>query len=209
MKGIPSKAPRCPFRSVGFWLALQYNCTGQGWLSVRRLCTGWSCKFYQGDVVKIGTTASRFTLKVPADEVSWFATRLRAELIRRELAKAAGLQIDEAGEAAMAAKAAAAAAESEKRAARKQAATEHAASPRRKAAAQVEAAAHHERLAAAKRTQAECDLAQAKLDSLRAKVARAAPLAAQLANVTPAAAVLQTKLESFMKRTVQSQEPKV
>ena len=49
---------------------------------------GWSCKFYQGDVVKIGTKASRFTLKVPADEVSWFATRLRAELIRRELASA-------------------------------------------------------------------------------------------------------------------------
>ena len=50
-------------------------------------------------------------------------TRLRTELIRRELANTAELQIDEAGEAAMAAKAATVAAESEKRAVCKQAAT--------------------------------------------------------------------------------------
>ena len=63
---------------------------------------GWPCKFYANDVVKVGTKATRFTLKVPADEVSWFATRLRAELIRRELAVAAELPTDRAGEAAMA-----------------------------------------------------------------------------------------------------------
>ena len=159
---------------------------------------GWSCKFYNGGVVKVGTKATRFTLKVPTDEVSWFSTRLRAELIKRELATADELTVDEAGEAVAATKAAL-----------KKAVAAEAASPRKKAAARVEAAAHHEQLAAAKRTQAECDLAQAGLDSLRAKVARVAPLAAQLANVTPATAVLQTKLESFMKYTVQLQEPKV
>ena len=170
---------------------------------------GWSCKFYNGGVVKVGTKATRFTLKVPTDEVSWFSTRLRAELIKRELATADELTVDEAGEAAMATKAAGAAAVAATKAALRKAVADEAASPRKKAAARVEAAAHHEQLAAAKRTQAECDLAQAGLDSLRAKVARVAPLAAQLANVTPAAAVLQTKLESFMKRTVQLQEPKV
>lgn len=170
---------------------------------------GWPCKFYDGDVVKVGTKAARFTLKVPTDEVSWFSTRLRAELIKRELATADELPVEEAGEAAMAAKAEGAAAAAEKKAVLKKAAADGAASPRKKAAARVAAAAHHEMVAATKRAWAECDLAQAKHDSLRAKVARVAPLAAQLADVAPAAAVMQTKLESFMNRTVQSQELKV
>ena len=59
---------------------------------------GWPCKFYANDVVKVGTKATRFTLKVPADEGSWFATRLRAELIRRELVVAAELPTDGAGD---------------------------------------------------------------------------------------------------------------
>lgn len=68
------------------------------------------CKFYDGGVVKVGTSAaSRFTVKVSADEESWFPTRLRAELIKRGLASASDLSVDEAGEAAMAAKSAAAA----------------------------------------------------------------------------------------------------
>ena len=156
---------------------------------------GWSCKFYQGDVVKIGTKASRFTLKVPADEVSWFATRLRAELIRRELASATELPVDEAGEAALAAKAAAAGKRAAERAASQQTAADRAASPRRKAAAKVEAAAHHEMIAGQKRELAEAELKYAKVT---AKVAQAAPLVAGLAKV--ASAPLQTKLESFLQR---------
>jgi hypothetical protein len=105
---------------------------------------GWPCKFYANDVAKIGKKATRFTLKVPADEVSWFATRLRAELIRQELAVAAELPIDEAGEAVMAAKAAAAAKKAEQRTDSKQAAAERAASPRRKAVAKLEAAARRD-----------------------------------------------------------------
>ena len=67
---------------------------------------GWRCSFYDNDRVMVGTTArSRFTMNVPADETSWFATRLRAELIERELATAEELPTDEADEAAMAAKA--------------------------------------------------------------------------------------------------------
>ena len=68
---------------------------------------GWACKFYDRDVVMVGTGADRFTIKVPTDELSWVATRLRAELIKRELATAEELPTDEAGEAAMAAKSAA------------------------------------------------------------------------------------------------------
>ena len=76
------------------------------------------CKFYDGGVVKVGTSAaSRFTVKVSADEESWFPTRLRAELIKRGLAPASDLSVNEAGEAAMAAKSAAAAKEAAKRAA--------------------------------------------------------------------------------------------
>ena len=169
------------------------------------------CKWYDGGTVVIGTTSARFTIKVPADEVSWFSTRLRAELIRRELATADELPLDELGEAAMAAKAAGAAAVAANRAARKKAVEDEVASPRKKAAARVAAAAHHEQLAAAKRTRAECDLAQANFDSRRAQVAnKVAPLAAQLADAAPAAAILQTKLESFLMRTpVGAYEPKV
>ena len=68
---------------------------------------GWVCKFYDNDRVMVGTTARRFTMNLPADETTWVATRLRAELIARELATAEELPIDEAGEAAMASKAAA------------------------------------------------------------------------------------------------------
>ena len=48
----------------------------------------WMCKIYDKDRVMVGTTARRFTMNVPADETSWVATRLRAELIKRELANA-------------------------------------------------------------------------------------------------------------------------
>ena len=156
---------------------------------------GWPCKFYANDVVKVGTKATRFTLKVPADEGSWFATRLRAELIRRELAVAAELPTDGAGEAAMAAKAAAAAKQAAQLAASKQITAGRAASPRRKAAAKVEAAAHHEMIAGQKRKLAEAELKYAKVT---AKVAQAAPFVAGLAKV--ASAPLQTKLESFLQR---------
>jgi len=147
---------------------------------------GWSCKFYHDDVVKLGTKASRFTLKVPADELSWFGTRLRAELIRRELASASELRVDEAGEDAMAAKAAGTAKQAAQRAALKQATANRAASPRRKA---VEAAAHHETVAGQKRKLAEAEL---KLAKVTAKVAQAAPLVAGLAKMAPA------KLHSLM-----------
>ena len=121
--------------------------------------------------------------------------RLRAELIRRELAVAAELPTDGAGEAAMAAKAAAAAKQAAQLAASKQITAGRAASPRRKAAAKVEAAAHHEMIAGQKRKLAEAELKYAKVT---AKVAQAAPLVAGLAKV--ASAPLQTKLESFLQR---------
>ena len=42
----------------------------------------WSCSFYDNGGVTVGTRkATRFTIKVPADEGWWFSTRLRAELI--------------------------------------------------------------------------------------------------------------------------------
>ena len=48
---------------------------------------GAQCKFYSGNVVKVGTTAAgRFTMKVSTGEEWWFSTRLRAELIKRGLA---------------------------------------------------------------------------------------------------------------------------
>ena len=120
---------------------------------------GVVCKFYDGGVVKVGSSAaSRFTIKVPADEESWFSTRLRAELIKRELATAADLSVDEAGEAAMAAKAAAAAKEADKRAAWKRAVADKAADPRRQAAVALEAAEHSERVAGHKRALAEKNL---------------------------------------------------
>ena len=68
---------------------------------------GWPCKFYDNGVVMVGTTADRFSIKLLADEGAWFATKLRAELVARELATEEELPIDEAGEAAMATKEAA------------------------------------------------------------------------------------------------------
>ena len=95
----------------------------------------------------VGTAADRFTIKVPIGEAWWFATRLRADLIKRELATADELPIDEAGEEAMAAKAAAKARGAAEKAASKKAA----APPRKKAAAKLEAAQHHESVASQKR----------------------------------------------------------
>ena len=161
---------------------------------------GLECKWYDGGTVVVGTTAARFTVKVPADEVSWFSTRLRAELIKRQLATADELPVDEAGEAAMAAKAAATAKRAGHRAASKQAAADRAASPRRKAAAALEAAEHTAMRAEQKRSLAE---SEHRLAELSAKAAKIAPLVTQVAKVAPAAAILQTKLEAFMKRTVQ------
>ena len=46
------------------------------------------CKFYDGHVVKVSTGADRFTIRVPTDELLWVATRVRAQLIARELATA-------------------------------------------------------------------------------------------------------------------------
>ena len=43
---------------------------------------GWTCKFYDGGVVMVGTTANWFTIKVAADEASggWpLETRVRAD----------------------------------------------------------------------------------------------------------------------------------
>ena len=120
---------------------------------------GVVCKFYDGGVVKVGTgAASRFTIKVPADEQVWLSTRLRAELIKRELATAAELAVDEVGETAMAAKAAAAAKEAERRAAWKKLVADDAADPRRQAVAALEAAEHSERIAGHKRALAEKNL---------------------------------------------------
>ena len=120
---------------------------------------GVVCKFYDGGIVKVGTTAAcRFTIKVAADEEWWFSTRLRVELITRELATADELPVDEAGEAAMAAKAAAAAKEADKRAAWYKAKADEAAEPRRQAAAALESAKHTERIAGHKRALAEKNL---------------------------------------------------
>ena len=98
---------KCNFRAV----ITQRRLPATHWLPMPLLRTetihGFVCKFYDNDVVMVGTASDRFTIKVPADESSWVATRLRAELIKRELATAAELPIDEAGEAAMAARSAA------------------------------------------------------------------------------------------------------
>ena len=106
--------------------------------------------------MKVGTAAnSRFTLKVPAADEVWFSTRLRAELIKRELATAAELAVDEAGEAAMAAKAANAARDATSRAAWKKAVKDEAADPARQAATALRFAQQHERLTVQKRELAE------------------------------------------------------
>ena len=158
---------------------------------------GWPCKFYADDVVKVGTKATRFTLKVPADEVSWFATTqvtCRADQTR---AGRGGRAPDRSGRRGChgRAKAAAAAKQAAQLAASKQITAGRAASPRRKAAAKVEGAVHHEMIAGQKRKLAEAELKYAKVT---AKVAQAAPFVAGLAKV--ASAPLQTKLESFLQR---------
>ena len=182
---------------------------------------GVVCKYYDGGVVKVGTSAaSRFTVKVPSDEESWFSTRLRAELIKRELATASELAVDEVGEAAMAAKAAASAEEASKRAAWKKAV---AAEPRRQAAAALESAEHAERIAGHKRALAEKHLELAEglshfkrtapaahetLDKAASLVkfmaAKAAPEARAkletMAATVERAQSAQTKLESFWGR---------
>ena len=182
------------------------------------------CKFYDGGVVKVGTSAaSRFTVKVPADEESWFSTRLRAELIKRELATASELAVDEVGEAAMAAKAAASAEEASKRAAWKKAVAAEAAEPRRQAAAALESAEHAERIAGHKRALAEKNLELAQglshfkrtapaahetLDKaashFKFMAAKAAPEARAkletMAATAERAQSAQTKLESFWGR---------
>ena len=171
---------------------------------------GVVCKFYDGCVVKVGTTAAaRFTIKVPADEATWFSTRLRAELIKRELATAAELPIDEAGEAAMAAKAAAKAREADSKQASKTIADVAAAKV--KAASTVDAARYHEKVAEHKRRRAEMQLKVAdKMDNM-AKVGRVMEdLVQQLpelaADAAPLLAERQRTLDSFLRRPV-SAEP--
>lgn len=165
---------------------------------------GWPCNFYANDVVKVGTKAGRFTLKVPVNEMSWFATRLRAELIKQELTLADDLPIDEAGEVAMRAKMEAAAQEAVKKTALRKTIADAASSPRRKAAAALEAAERQAMLAEQKRKLCE---GEHRLVNLNAKMAKAAPLVSQLAGVVPGAEALQTKMEWFM--VWQRLEPKL
>ena len=161
---------------------------------------GHVCKFYDGGVVKVGTSAARFTIKVPADEVWWFSTRLRAELIKRELVNAEELPRNEAGEAALTAKQMAVAAGTAKRAALKDAAS----SPQKRAAARLEAAVHHAALAETKRQLAESEYGLAVVKS---KVAKVAPLvtdlAKELAALPKAKPALQHKMDAFMVRVGQ------
>ena len=139
---------------------------------------GWVCKFYDKGVVMVGTTGSRFTMNVLEDESSWVATKLRNELIKRELATADELAGDGAGEAALAAKAAARAAAKASVAAKKEAA----ASPRSKAAAALEVAQRHEKIAAQKHRLSELDVKDAKL---KVKVAKALPSVAKAVPCRP------------------------
>ena len=156
------------------------------------------CKFYDGGVVKVGTAGDRFTIRVPAEEEPWFATRLRAELIRRELATAEEPPMDEAGEAAMAASVAAKAHAADLQAASKivkaAAAVEAKAAARMAGAEQDVMKAEHKRELA--KMQGEHEI---KMADMKAKVARLVPLASQLARVEPKAAALQTKLDAFMR----------
>ena len=154
---------------------------------------GYVCKFYDNGVVMVGTAGDRFTMKVPADETSWVATRLRAELIERQLAAADELPIDEAGEAAMAAKVAAKVCAADAKAASRKISA--AAAAREQAAAALDGANHNVTRAEHKR-----DLAELKLKSatLQAKAAKLAPLVSQLAQQTPKAAPLQAKLDAFL-----------
>ena len=154
---------------------------------------GVVCKFYDCHVVKVSTGADRFTIRVPTDELLWVATRVRAELIARELATAEELPIDDAGEAAMAANAAAKARAAAAKAACRMA--EQAASKREEAAAALDAAKHHEDVAGLKRQMAET---QFKMADMRAKVARAAVPLMSEATATSKAPI-QAKLEAFMR----------
>ena len=141
---------------------------------------GCVCKFYDNDVVMVGTASDRFTIKVPANDLSWIATRLRAELIKRELATAAELPIDEAGEAAMAAKAAAKAREAYSKQASKTIADVAAAKV--KEALTLDAARYHEKVAEHKRRRAEMQLKVAyKMD----KMAKAGPAMEDLVQQLP------------------------
>ena len=158
---------------------------------------GWPCKFYDSGVVMVGTTADRFSIKLPSDEGAWFATRLRAELIERELATAEELPIDEAGEAAMAAKKAAKTRARATKAALKT--TINAEAVQARAAAALARAELDVETAPLKR-----DIAEKKFELAQkeAKVAKLAPMLAQAAEHMPEAASLQTKLESFFRHPV-------
>ena len=158
-------------------------------------------------------------------EVLVFNKAAGGALIKRELATAADLSVDEAGEAAMAAKAAAAAKEADKRAAWKRAVADKAADPRRQAAAALEAAEHSERVAGHKCALAEknLELAEGLSDFKRAApvardamgkaaeivkelAAKAAPESRAKVQAMPMAATAeraqsaQTKLEAFWGR---------
>ena len=146
----------------------------------------------------VGTAGDRFSIKVPASEESWVATRVRAELIKRELAAADELPIDEAGEAALAAKEASKTGAVAAAAAKKEAARKAAASPRRKAAAELEAAEHHVRLADLKRQHAAVKVSYTKLAVKQAKTETKLRAAQQL--VAEAPVPIQAKLEAFMSR---------
>ena len=130
---------------------------------------GWPCKFYDNGRVNVGTRAAdRFTINLPADEEPWFSTKLRAELIERELATAEELPVDEAGEAAMAAKAAAKEHKTVQSAAAKKVAASTAA--KEKAAAAVEAGKYDESMARLKRKRAENTHIKAKMAAMHCKV---------------------------------------
>ena len=154
---------------------------------------GWPCKFYDNDVVVVGTTTGRFSIKLPASEDTWFATRLRAELIKRELATADELVVDEAGEAAMTAFNAA-----KERAAASIAASKvvrEAEIKRDRVAAALNAAQHNEANAGLKR-----QLAQGRLTlaDMQVKVAKAAtPLMSEKA--TSKTVPLRATLDAFLR----------
>ena len=162
---------------------------------------GWPCKFYDDGLVKVGTKADRFTIRVPVGEGAWFAARLRAKLIEKELATAEELPMDEAGEAAMAAcnaaKLHAAALTAASKIARE------ADSKRGRLEAALDAAMHHEETAGLKRERAELKLQLAEghhsMATTRLKVAKIQPVVAKMAKTNPTAAALQTKLDSFMR----------
>jgi phage protein D len=156
---------------------------------------GIVCKFYDRDIVKVGTTAAaRFTIKVSADEVWWFSTRLRAELIKRELASAKELATDEKGEAAMAAKVDATAKAAAESALRLEAHRKAEASPRKRAAAALEQAESHAELAEQKRKLAK---AWHNLTVVQAKVAQVGKVAGDLAQVAPKP--VQAQLQDWLR----------